>query len=59
LTQRLVLRELSHEGSCFGKEDLQELQDRAAATRGVRDLLGCPPQAAAGLKKLPGIALKH
>jgi hypothetical protein len=43
------LRELSHEGSCFGKEDLQELQSGAAAARGVRDLLGCAPQATSGL----------
>jgi hypothetical protein len=34
-----TLQELSHEGSCFGKKDLQELQGRAAAARGVRDLL--------------------
>jgi hypothetical protein len=52
-----TLRELSHEGSCFGKKDLQELQGRTAAARGVRDLLGRSSQAAAGLAiHLP---LKH
>jgi hypothetical protein len=47
-----TLRELCHESSCFGKEDLQELQGRTAAARGLRDLLGCPPQTAPGLMAL-------
>src|SRR5690606_15626925 len=41
--------ERDHEGTTVGQADVREVQDHPPSSRGPRDLLQPPPQAAAGL----------